>query len=126
MKLDPELTRTILLRIEADPSFDGWPQDRKTDAARLGISGHTDAKMIYHLTQLVNDGLVVGNTKLAKQAGAVMIARLTPKGHQFLDDIRDPDIWEKTKDRAQGAAQVGLGLLWELAKAEIKQKPVLP
>jgi len=43
-----------------------------------------------------------------------------------LDDIRDPDIWQKTKERAKGLISVGLTLIWEIAKAEIKTKLGLP
>jgi hypothetical protein len=55
-----------------------------------------------------------------------IISRLTWEGHEFLDDIRDPEIWRKTKDRAKSVAGAGLSLLWEIAKAEIKTKPSLP
>jgi len=51
---------------------------------------------------------------------------LTWEGHQFLEDIRDPDIWGKTKERAKGVANMGVGFLWEIAKAEIKTKLGLP
>ena len=126
MKLDPDLSRTILLKIEADPSFTGWPQTRNTDAVRLGIAGYSDEDVTYNLVQLVDGGLLVGNTKMASQTGNVMIAKLTPSGHQFLDDIRDSDIWKRTRERAKGAASIGFGFLWEIVKAEIKLKLGLP
>jgi hypothetical protein len=125
MKRDMDLIRTILLKIEADPSFNGWPQDRRADAARLGITGHDDAEVNYNLVQAVDAGLLEGNTKMAAH-GVVMISKLTPKGHQFLDDIRDVDVWRKTKERAKGVANVGISFVWEIAKAEIKTKLGLP
>jgi hypothetical protein len=125
MNFDVDLARTILLKIEADPSFNGWPQDRSADAARLGISGHDEAEMTYHLVQLVDDGLLEGNTRLAS-LNMVMISKLTPKGHQFLNDIRDADTWHRTKERAKSVSNIGLSFLWEIAKAEIKAKLGLP
>jgi hypothetical protein len=125
MKRDMDLIRTILLKVEADPSFNGWPQDRSADAGRLGITGHDDAEVTYHLVQAVEAGLLEGNTKMAAH-GVVMISKLTPKGHHFLDDIRDVDVWHKTKERAKGVANVGISFVWEIAKAEIKAKLGLP
>src|SRR5208337_2786750 len=119
--LDMDLIRTILVKVEADPSFDGSPENRNTDATRLGITGHDDAEVVYHLVQLVEAGMLAGNTRMAS-CGDVAISRLTPQGHEFLDDIRDTEIWGKTKERAKGIARAGLGLVWEIAKAEIKAK----
>jgi|HubBroStandDraft_2_1064218.scaffolds.fasta_scaffold3996445_1 hypothetical protein len=39
MKLDWDLIREILMRIEDDPKFDG--SANQIDAAKLGITGHT-------------------------------------------------------------------------------------
>jgi hypothetical protein len=43
-----------------------------------------------------------------------------------VDDIRDDTIWGKTKERTRGLARIGIELIWELAKAEIKAKLGLP
>ena len=125
MKRDMDLIRAILLKVEADPSFNGWPQDRSADAARLGVADHADAEVTYNLVQAVEAGLLEGNTKMAAH-GVVMISKLTPRGHQFLDDIRDADVWHKTRERAKGVAGVGISFVWEIAKAEIRAKLGLP
>lgn len=123
MTRDMELIRTILLKVEADPKFDG--SYHSAGAASLGITDHTDEEVLYHLVMLVDAGFLVGNTKMARM-GDVVVAKLTWNGHEFLDAIRDPDIWSKTKERAKGVASIGLGLVWELAKAEIKVRLGLP
>ena len=88
----------------------------------LGITNHSLEEVAYHVTMLVEDGFVKGNV-----AGEMpVISKLTWQGHEFLDDIRDQDIWDKTKERAKGLASVGLTLIWEIAKAEIKMKLGLP
>jgi Hypothetical protein (DUF2513) len=123
MKRDMELIRTILLKVEADQKFDGSLQS--VGAATLGITEHTDAEVAYHLVMLIEAGLLVGNTKMAR-VGAIVISKLTWEGHEFLDDIRDPEIWGKTKERAKAVAGVGMNFIWEIAKAEIKTKLGLP
>ncbi|RMU13536.1 DUF2513 domain-containing protein, partial [Pseudomonas savastanoi] len=47
--------------------------------------------------------------------------RLTYKGHEFLDTVRDEEIWRRTKAGAEKAGGVGLGLLLEIDKAYGKQ-----
>lgn len=123
MKRDMDLIRTILVKIEADPDYHG--ELRSISAAGLGITGHTDTEVIYHVVMLIEAGFLVGNTKMAR-AGAVVVSKLTWKGHELLDDIRDPEIWEKTKERAKAVAGIGLSFVWEIAKAEVKAKLGLP
>ena len=123
MKRDMDLVRTILLKVEADPKFDGTMQP--ASAVKLGIEGHSEGEVAYNSAQLVEAGFLTGNTKMATQ-GLVMVGKLTWEGHEFLDTVRDPDIWRKTKDRAKTVTTVGLGFLWEIAKAEIKTKLGLP
>ena len=81
--------------------------------------------MTYHVALLVEAGFLSGNIKMAS-IGNVVVSKLTWEGHEFLDAIRDPDIWSKTKERAKGVASIGLGLVWEIAKAEVKAKLGLP
>ena len=123
MKRDMDLIRTILLKVEADETLSGSFQ--AVNAATFGITDHTDTEVIYHVVMLVEAGFLVGNIKLAN-VGQIVISKLTWNGHEFLDDIRDPEIWRKTKERAKSVASVGLGFLWEIAKAEVKTKLGLP
>ena len=50
----------------------------------------------------------------------IKVWRLTWAGYEFLDDIRSPEIWRKTKERAGAMTSVGLGFIWEIAKAELR------
>jgi hypothetical protein len=51
---------------------------------------------------------------------------LTWQGHEFLDSVRDPDIWQKTKARVAPVATAAFGVMLEVAKAEIRKKLGLP
>jgi hypothetical protein len=123
MQRDMDLIRTILLKVEMDQKLGG--EFQSVNATTLGITDHTDAEVMYHLVMLVEAGFLVGNTKLAG-IGEIVISKLTWNGHEFLDDIRDPEIWRKTKERAKAVTGVGLSFLWEIAKLEIKTKLGLP
>jgi hypothetical protein len=43
--------------------------------------------------------------------------QLTWRGHEFLETVRDPEVWKRTKDGARKAGNFGLGFVVELAKA---------
>jgi len=106
--------------VEADPKFNGSSL-RDASAAALAITDRADAEVTYNLMLLIEAGSVAGNAERAS-SGKVVISRLTWEGHEFLDDIRDPEIWHKTKERGKAVAGVGVNFIWEIAKAEIKAK----
>jgi hypothetical protein len=59
-------------------------------------------------------------------SGEIIVKSLTWNGREFLDDVRDVEVWGKTKERAKAVAGVGFSFLWEIAKAEVKSKLGLP
>jgi len=42
------------------------------------------------------------------------------QGREFLDTIRDPESWTKTKEAAKKVGGVGIELMWDLAKTVVK------
>ena len=124
MQRNKELIRTLLLAIEKDPKFDGTSIIQVDEPSEFGLEHHSYAELAYHLNLLIEAGYVLGETTMQMQMPT--ISKLTWQGHEFLEDIRDPEIWRTTKDRAKKLAGLGLGLMWEIAKAEIKAKVGLP
>jgi hypothetical protein len=47
---------------------------------------------------------------------------LTPAGHDFLDSVRNPETWAKTKKAVAGAGGFTLELLKDLAAGFIKKQ----
>lgn len=118
MKRDMDLVRELLLAIENDPKYDGtikWMPDGPED---LGITGHSFEEFAYHLTMMIDAGLIEG------KAGMQMpiFSKLTWDGHDFLDTIRDPVIWMQTKDGVKKAGGFSLDLLKALAKGFLTKK----
>jgi hypothetical protein len=110
-----DLVRDILLEIDKTPELDG---SRWVPGENITIEGHSREELAYHLNMLVEAGFIRGEYTM----DAPLISKLTWQGHEFLDNVRDPDIWSKTKERAKKLSAIGLALLGELAKAEIKKK----
>jgi hypothetical protein len=119
MKRDMDLIRELLLRIESFEIEPGGttPGLRPAFDTELQIDGYTPDHVDYHLNHLIDAGLVDG------QCGAdhfFILQRLTWAGHDFLDSVRDPEIWRATKDGATKAGGFTVELLGDLAKGLIK------
>jgi hypothetical protein len=120
---DMELTRELLLNLAADNRLNGAQWLRYKSAEELGVAGHSLEEIAYHLNLLIDEGFLVGNSK---RQGIPLLHKMTWKGHELLDDIRDDTVWGNTKERLKGLSGVGTALMWELAKAELKKKLGLP
>ena len=46
---------------------------------------------------------------------------LTWKGYEFVDTLRSPEIWRKTKEGASKLGSVGLDVILSMGKAYVKQ-----
>jgi hypothetical protein len=118
MKRDMDLVRELLIQIESNPVLDGSKWMTPSSPEEIGIQDRSIEEVAYHLDLLVEAHLVRG---FPGQRMAT-ISKLTWQGHEFLDDIRDHDIWSKTKERIKGLPTIAIGIVAEIAKAEIKKK----
>jgi hypothetical protein len=114
MKLDKDLVREILLAVEAseeDPL--GWTE--------LNLEGWEALDVSYHVMLLHEAGLIVGQDLSADEGLEWLPKRLTYRGHEFLDTIRDREVWRLTKAGAEKAGGVSLAVMLEIGKAYGKQ-----
>lgn len=116
MRRDLDLIREILLFIESEEGFNGSGYG-KVDARRLNRS--PDA-VLYQMSLLADAKYVSVVNWLAH--GDPLIRGLTWEGHDFLDSVRDPKIWEQTKDGAKAAGGFTFDLLKDLAKGFLKKQ----
>lgn len=113
MKLDKDLVREILLDVESYPSPD--------DFIKLSFEGWSDEEVSYHVMLLAEAGLLLAIDAGGMGAFEWEAIRLTYKGHEFVDTIRDHEVWRRTKEGAEKAGVAGLGVLLELGKAYGRQ-----
>lgn len=119
MKRDMDLVREILLAIEADKEMDGLHWKIFSSPQDVEIKNCSVEEFSYTIGLMKDAGF------LQTEKGNMLfpaIGGLSWKGHEFLNDIRDPEIWRKTKERAKGVTNIGVSLLWEIAKAEVRSK----
>ncbi len=115
MQRDMELVRLILLAIEADHRFDG----RNQFSVPLEFGGYTSQQIAYHCRMLVDGGMISGEIRHGPRLSC---SGLTQQGHDLVDAIRNPQIWQKTKDAAAAAGGWTVGLLKDCATAYVKAK----
>jgi hypothetical protein len=112
-----DLLRQLLLLIE--DKADGL--DNEID---IEISGVGPQVVAEHLRLLVEarliDGLIVPDG--SELFDHVEPTRLTWTGHDFLDNIRDPEIWKRAKAGAVAARGLSFELLGDIAKGFIRKQ----
>jgi hypothetical protein len=113
MKLDKDAIRTVLLAVEADKDGPrGWID--------INISGVTEEQISYHVELLfleAQDLSHIGSYEWKPK-------RLTFSGHEYLDTVRDNEVWKLTKEGANKVGAYSVTALFEIAKAIVKQKAV--
>ncbi|MBP4001374.1 DUF2513 domain-containing protein [Pseudomonas koreensis] len=114
MKLDKDVVREIMLIIEAsDTSPDSWID--------ITIEGYNEDEISYHVMLLHEAGLIVAQDLSSISDFDWRPKRLTIRGHEFLDTIRDREVWRLTKAGAEKAGGVSLMVMLEIGKAYGKQ-----
>ena len=120
MTRDMDLIRSLLLKLEALPTTVGgiYIFDQSDDD--LQIPNYTFDQIWYHYKLLLEAGLVDQGGSGA--LNGIMFRSLTWAGHDFVDSVRDPEIWAKAKKGASAAGGLSLDLLQDLAKGFIKKQ----
>lgn len=116
MKLDKDLVREILLAIEADTTDPKKGIDLKIEKLSPQI-------ISYHVELLTEAGFLVSrdHAYLFESVSIWRPARLTYKGHEFIETLRDEEVWGRTRKGAEKVGSAGLGLLFEFGKAYLKE-----
>ena len=110
MKRNMDLVREILVRMEAT-------EIGKT--IKLDIPDHGKEEIGLHVELMIEHGLIEGKTIRGSSGPAhtilaYPIARMTWKGHDFLDAARSDTIWKKAKEKCLEATG---GLAIDILKA---------
>ena len=92
MKRDMELIRKILLEIEKDDKGIGFYQI-------TSMNGYSYDELYLHLCLMDDAGFF---NKVQKDlSGGFMYDRLTNRGYDFLETIRNDEVWEETKKEVE-------------------------
>lgn len=112
MKLDHDLIRKILEKIETDANG-AQPISIKDGSLDGNFRQH---EIDYHLQILADDQLIVAKTlKGEGRIIDIMILRLSAEGHRVLEAMRNDGVWSKIKDTARMLGVEGLKQIPALA-----------
>lgn len=115
MKRDMDLVRDLLLQIEAK-------DDGTLQLVEIDKKNWAEAQVAEHRFLLIECGFINGVDFTSHEGREYKPQRLTFAGHDFLDSIRDSEIWAETKAGAHAAGGWTVELLGEIAKGLIKNK----
>jgi hypothetical protein len=107
----------LLLKLEPISGPHAWRLIGPSDP-EVQVEGHAPDEIEYHLQMLVEQGFVERPRSGAMQG--IMFKKLTWGGHDYLDAVRDPKVWHKTKDATDKVGSWTFEIVKELAKAVIK------
>lgn len=111
MKRDMDKVRGVLLALEANSG----PFLMTMDTPPLG--GTEDGQeTVEYILMLHSAGFLESSQR--------SVYRLSWAGHEFLDSVRDPEIWRQTKEGAGKVGAWSMKLLGELAVGYAKAKAV--
>lgn len=114
MRLDKNLVREILLAIEESA-------DEPVSWINLQIEGRSAVEVSYHVMLLDEANLIEAQDLSTHDEFEWQPIRMTYKGHELLDSIRDVEIWRRTKAGAEKVGVASISFIWELATAYGKQ-----
>ena len=120
MKLDMDCVRDVLLEVEAKSGFcrfvsfpSGFDQDIR--------NRYSDDALRYHIDQCFSSGLLVALDPVHPWDMAMIttIKDLSPAGHEFLSNIRQDSLWNKTKSVAASVGSFSIRALADIAASVV-------
>jgi hypothetical protein len=122
MKLDTELIRDLLIYFEETlPDKKRW-----VVASSIKLEGYTSHQIMSHIPLLLDCEYIKASSQSADNMTDYFISRLTMNGHQFLDLIRNDNLWKHIKTLLGKIGLEALPILTTYLMPIIKQQLGLP
>lgn len=115
MKLNKDLVREILLAIEESKN------DPK-EGINLVLKNRSPREISYHVLLLTEAGFILSRDAFPTHSTSNwQPTRLTYTGHEFLETVRDGEVWALTKTGVEKVGSGSLSLILEVGKVYGKQ-----
>lgn len=120
MKLDHDVVRKFLLAIEENNDLFGLSSASQSKFAK--DNNLTDDELAYIILKLYDGDIVNGKPLFASNAFYTYTpVQLTFKGHEYLDNIRSPEVWSRSKKIAGKIGSVSLDVMATIASKVIAE-----
>lgn len=116
MKLNPDCIRDILLAVEDTSSYgkiiSGFELYKSTS-----LSNYSENEILYHVRQLAWSKMLEQTDFYLDNSFSIL--DLSPQGHEFLNNIRSDDNWNKTKEFSAKIGSLAVSTLQSVASSII-------
>ena len=116
MKLNHDCVRDTMLYLENNLEL-----NERTESYFIAskLNSFEIDDVIYSIRKLVEADYISANPISTIDGPSYIISALTWQGHQFLDNVREPDVWSKAKSKASVVGQVSIPILSQVASSVI-------
>ena len=120
MRLNLDCTRDILLFVEENTGYKKYVKfPEVSEEYELLSNKYGSDVVMYHLEQCQKSKLIETTSK--DLSGNVYVKDLTPEGHSFIANIRENNVWEKTKKQAKKIGSTSLDVIIKVASSIISE-----
>ena len=121
MKRDLSLCRELLLKLEgvSDSATAAYHFPFGDD--EVALEGWSADEITYNFARMLEAGFFAENSETTAEGGFIFTG-ISWAGHDYLDAVRDPERWRKTKDGAKAVGGLTFGLAKDLALAIAKSE----
>ncbi|QHZ45880.1 DUF2513 domain-containing protein [Bacillus sp. NSP9.1] len=118
MELKHDCIRDLLLALEKNLGL--YRALKKSEILEMeSLKKYSLEDIVYTISKLKEAGYIKAKFYLG---GEFLVSEITYDGHQFLDNVRDPEVWAMTKTSASKVGGASLNILKEIALTYVKQK----
>ena len=114
MKLNPDCIRDNLLTVEENSDYLHSTEYKYGSQNFQRLNAYSEEEVAYHIMQCEKSDLIYG-VSFYDCGSSADIRDLTPKGHEFLANIREPKIWNGIKMVSAKIGSASLDALTQIA-----------
>ena len=119
MKLNYDCARSVLLTVEKSKTIDEELNINPLTVETIfeQLPKYEDSEILYTIEKLKEAGYI--NAALQFAAGHFIdgaVSSITYSGHEYLDNIREPEVWRKVKAMLKNAGAITLPLISQAAQ----------
>ena len=118
MRLNPDCIRQILFEVEANT---GYKEPMLFCPEIMEKMNFPEDVILYHVKQCELYGFFTHVTHYTNGDDDVLIDDLTPKGHEFIQKIREDNVWNKTKSIAGSVGSFAISVISNIASNVIEK-----
>lgn len=119
MKLNYDCVRSVLLTVEKSKTIDEELNINPLTVETIfeQLPKYEDSEILYTIEKLKEAGYI--NAALQFAAGHFIdgaVSSITYSGHEYLDNIREPEVWRKVKAMLKNAGAITMPLISQAAQ----------